>query len=141
MTGCHETRPLLPARAEELTPLEAQMRADHVLVCSRCAAEAASFGRLGAALAMLAGFEAEPPGGSLERVLAAIGRRRVGVADPRVAAVAAGSAGALLGAILVARALRQRRRSATPGNRNGAGTPRRPGRLPGVPLAAVVRAR
>ncbi|HEX6675627.1 MAG TPA: hypothetical protein VF486_11445 [Actinomycetes bacterium] len=135
MTGCHETRPLLPARAEELTPLEAQMRADHVAVCSRCAAEAASFGRLGAALAMLAGFEAQPPEGTLERVLAAIGRRRVGVADPRVAAVAAGSAGAVLGAILVARAMRQRRRST-----NGNGR-ERSGRLVGVPLAAVVRAR
>jgi hypothetical protein len=138
MTGCHETRPLLPARAEELTPLEAQMRADHVLICSRCAAEAASFGRLGAALAMLAGFEAEPPEGTLERVLAALGRRRVGVTDPRVAAVAAGSAGAVLGAILVARAVRQRRRTVTTGN--GART-RRPGRLHGVPLAAAARAR
>jgi len=135
VTGCHETRPLLPARAEELTPLEAQMRADHVAICSRCAAEAASFGRLGAALAMLAGFEAKPPDGTLERVLAAIGRRRVGVADPRVAAVAAGSAGAVLGAILVARAMRQRRRST-----NGSGR-ERSGRLVGVPLAAVVRAR
>ena len=129
MTGCHETRPLLPARAEELTPAEAQMRADHVLVCSRCAAEAASFGRLGAALAMLAGFEAEPPEGTLERILATLGRRRVGVADPRVAAVAAGSAGALLGAFLVSRAL-QRRRSPAAGNGHGA-------RLPGLSLAAV----
>ena len=140
MNGCHETRPLLPARAEELTPVEAQMRADHVLVCSRCATEAASFGRLGAALAMLAGFEAEPPEGTLEQVLAALGRRRVGVADPRVAAVAAGSAGALLGAILVARAL-QRRRSGTAGNGHGARTHERSGRLPGLPLAAAVRAR
>jgi hypothetical protein len=105
------------------------MRADHVLVCSRCAAEAASFGRLGAALAMLAGFEAEPPEGTLERILATLGRRRVGVADPRVAAVAAGSAGALLGAFLVARAL-QRRRSPAAGNGHGA-------RLPGLSLAAV----
>jgi hypothetical protein len=129
VTGCHETRPLLPARAEELTPAEAQMRADHVLVCSRCAAEAASFGRLGAALAMLAGFEAEPPEGTLERILATLGRRRVGVADPRVAAAAAGSAGVLLGAFLVARAL-QRRRSPAAGNGHGA-------RLPGLSLAAV----
>lgn len=140
MNGCHETRPLLPARAEELTPVEAQMRADHVLVCSRCATEAASFGRLGAALAMLAGFEAEPPEGTLERVLAALGRRRVGVADPRVAAVAAGSAGALLGAILVAHALRQRRRSAS-SKGNGHRAPLGSGRLPGLPLAAAVRAR
>jgi hypothetical protein len=139
VNGCHETRPLLPARAEELTPVEAQMRADHVLVCSRCAAEAASFSRLGVALAVLAGFEAEPPPGTLEDILAALGRRRVAGADPRVAAVAAGSAGALLGAILVAIALRQRRRSAAASNGNG--VHHRFGRLPSIPLAAVVRAR
>jgi hypothetical protein len=131
MSGCHEARPLLPARPEELTPEQARLRADHVLTCTRCAAEAASYGRLGAALAVLAGFEAEPPYGTLERILAALGRRRVGVADPKVAAVAAGSAGALIGAILVAHALRQRRRG-------GSGRDRGP---LGVPLAAFARAR
>jgi hypothetical protein len=136
MTVCHEVRPLLPARPEELTPEQALLRADHVLACTRCAAEAAGYGRLGAALAVLAGFEAEPPDGTLERILATLGRRRVGVADPKVAAVAAGSAGALLGAILVAHALRQRRRS-TP---NGKGL-RRDRRPLSLPLAAAVRAR
>jgi len=108
MTGCHETRPLLPARAEELTPLQAQVRADHVMACTRCAAEAAAYSRLGHALAVLGGLEADPPDGTLERLLVAIGRRRV--ADPRVAVVAAGSAGALVATIVVAHALRQRRR-------------------------------
>ncbi|HEV8653720.1 MAG TPA: hypothetical protein VG276_31055 [Actinomycetes bacterium] len=111
MTGCHETRPLLPARAEELTPVQAQVRADHVMACSRCAAEAAAYSRLGHALAVLGGLEADPPDGTLERLLVAIGRRRV--ADPRVAVVAAGSAGALVATIVVAHALRQRRRAAT----------------------------
>jgi hypothetical protein len=91
MSGCHEVRPLLPARPEELTPEQALLRADHVLACNRCAAEAAGYSRLGAALAVLAGFEAEPPYGTLERILATLGRRRVAVADPKIAAVAAGS--------------------------------------------------
>ncbi len=107
MTGCHEARPLLPARAEELTPLQAQARANHVMACSRCAAEAAAYSRLGHALAVLGGLEADPPDGTLERLLVAIGRRRV--ADPRVV-VAAGSAGALVATIVVAHALRQRSR-------------------------------
>jgi hypothetical protein len=111
MTGCHETRPLLPARVEELTPLQAQVRADHVMACARCAAEAAAYSRLGQALAMLGRFEADPPDGTLERLLIAIGRRRV--ADSRVAVVAAGSAGALVATIVVAHALRQRRRAAS----------------------------
>jgi hypothetical protein len=132
MTACHEVRLLLPARPEELTPEQALLRADHVLACTRCAAEAAGYGRLGAALAVLAGFEAEPPYGTLERILATLGHRRVAVADPRVAAVATASAGALLGAILVARALRQRRRSSANGKH---------GRPLSPPLAAAVRAR
>jgi hypothetical protein len=136
MSGCHEVRPLLPARPEELTPEQALLRADHVLICTRCAAEAAGYGRLGAALAVLAGLEAEPPSGTLERILATLGHRRVAVADPKIAAVAAGSAGALLGVILVARALRQRRRSSTT---NGKGLGR--GHPLSVPLAAAVRAR
>jgi hypothetical protein len=135
MSGCHEVRPLLPARPEELTPEQALLRADHVLACNRCAAEAAGYSRLGAALAVLAGFEAEPPYGTLERILATLGRRRVAVADPKIAAVAAGSAGALLGAILVAHALRQRRRSTANGKGPGHGRPL------GLPLVAAVRAR
>jgi hypothetical protein len=135
MSRCHEVRPLLPARPEELTPEQALLRADHVLACNRCAAEAAGYSRLGAALAVLAGFEAEPPYGTLERILATLGRRRVAVADPRIAAVAAGSAGALLGAILVAHALRQRRRATANGKGPGHGRPL------GLPLVAAVRAR
>jgi hypothetical protein len=135
MSGCHEVRPLLPARPEELTPEQALLRADHVLACNRCAAEAAGYSRLGGALAVLAGFEAEPPYGTLERILATLGRRRVAVADPRIAAVAAGSAGALLGAILVAHALRQRRRATANGKGPGHGRPL------GLPLVAAVRAR
>ena len=45
MMGCHDIRPLLPARLEELTPLEARARALHVAGCARCAAEAASYNR------------------------------------------------------------------------------------------------
>jgi hypothetical protein len=109
--GCHDVRPLLPARVEELSPLEARVRAEHVAGCSRCAAEAAAYSRLVQALAVMAGLEAEPVAGTLERALAVIGRRRLLVADPRVAMFAAGSAGAVVATLMVARALRQRRRA------------------------------
>jgi hypothetical protein len=142
MTGCHDTRPLLPARAEELSPLQAQLRAEHVMACARCAAEAAAYARLGQALAALGGLEADPPDGTLERLLLAIARRRG--ADPRVAVVAAGSAGALVATIVVARALRQRRRAATPPrlasrHRDRAEAPRGV-TLPWVRAAALARA-
>jgi anti-sigma factor RsiW len=114
--GCHDVRPLLPARAEELTPLEARIRAEHVAGCSRCAAEAAAYSRLGHALAVMASLEADPADGTLEQVLAAIGRRRTRVTDPRVLGVAAGSAGALVVAtVMVSRAIRQRRQPAPAG--------------------------
>jgi hypothetical protein len=110
MMSCHGIRPLLPARAEELTPLEARIRAQHVAACSRCATEAAAYSRLGQALAVMANLEAEPADGALERILVAIGRRRTGVTDPKVLA-AAGSAGALVATVVVAHAVRQRRQA------------------------------
>jgi hypothetical protein len=58
----------------------------------------------------MANLEVDPADGTLERVLVAIGRRRTGVTDPRVLA-AAGSAGALVATVVVARAVRSRRRS------------------------------
>jgi anti-sigma factor RsiW len=136
--SCHSIRPLLPARAEELTPLEASMRAEHVAGCSRCAAESAAYSRLGQALAVMAHLEAEPPEGTLERILVVIGRRRTRVTDPRVLA-AAGSAGALVATVVVARALRQRRHAQVV---PAASWPRRL-RLPGVPVptAALARAK
>ena len=108
MTSCHSIRPLLPARAEELTVFEARSRAEHVATCARCATEAAAFSRLGHALAVMANLEVDPADGTLERVLIAIGRRRTGVTDPRLLA-AAGSAGALVATVVVARAVRHRR--------------------------------
>ena len=48
--SCHSVRPLLPARAEELTVFELRTRADHVAACARCATEAAAYSRLGHAL-------------------------------------------------------------------------------------------
>ena len=125
--GCHDVRPLLPARVEELTPLEARVRADHVAGCPRCAAEAAAYSRLVQALAAMAALEAEPVAGTLERSLAVLDRRRLVVSDPRVAMVAAGSAGALVATlVVVARALRQRRKM-----------PRAAGQVSGLaPLAA-----
>jgi hypothetical protein len=135
MMSCHSIRPLLPARVEELTPLEARMRAEHVAGCSRCAAESAAYSRLGQALAVMANLEAEPPGGALERVLVAIGRRRTRVA-PQVV-VAAGSAGALVATVVVARVLRQRRQAqgaqAVPWHRRL--------HAPGLPVASPVLAR
>jgi anti-sigma factor RsiW len=122
--GCHDVRPLLAARVEELSPLEARIRAEHVSSCPRCAAEAAAYGRVVQALAAMAALEAEPIAGTLERALAVIDRRRALMTDPRLAMVAAGSAGALVATVVVARALRQRRR-----------TPRRPSPIPG--LAAI----
>jgi anti-sigma factor RsiW len=135
--SCHAVRPLLAARAEELTPTEALIRAEHVATCSRCATEAAAYSRLGQALAVMANLEAEPAAGTLEHILVAIGRRRTRVTDPRVLA-AAGSAGALVATVMVARALRQRRQSqpaptAVP-------WPRRL-RVPGLPLPATALAR
>jgi hypothetical protein len=113
MTTCHAIRPLLPARAEELTPFEVRTRAEHVAACARCAAEAAAYSRLGHALALMASLEVDPADGTLERVLVAIGRRRAGVTDPRVLA-AAGSAGALVATVVVARAVRHRRQTRHP---------------------------
>ena len=137
MTNCHSIRPLLPARAEELTVFEARTRAEHVAACSRCATESAAYSRLGQALSVMANLEIEPAHGTLERVLVAIGRRRTGVTDPRVLA-AAGSAGALVATVVVARAVRHRRQS-RPGVRHMA-LPRRL-RLPNVPVPAPALAR
>jgi hypothetical protein len=135
--SCHAVRPLLPARAEELTPTEALIRAEHVATCSRCATEAAAYSRLGQALAVMANLEADPAAGTLEQILVAIGRRRTRVTDPRVLA-AAGSAGALVATVIVARALRQRRQ-AQPAPAV-APWPRRL-RVPGLPLPAAALAR
>ena len=113
MTNCHSIRPLLPARAEELTVFEARTRAEHVAACSRCATESAAYSRLGQALSAMAGLEVDPADGTLERILVAIGRRRTGVTDPRLLA-AAGSAGALVATVVVARAVRHRRQTRPP---------------------------
>ena len=118
MTTCGDIRPLLPARTEELTVFQVRTRADHVAGCTRCATEAAAYSRLGQALAVMANLEVDPADGTLERILIAIGRRRTGVTDPRVLA-AAGSAGALVATVVVARAVHSRRRSRrrpTPGS-------------------------
>jgi hypothetical protein len=135
--SCHAVRPLLPARAEELTPTEALIRAEHVATCSRCATEAAAYSRLGQALTVMANLEAEPAAGTIEQILIAIGRRRTRVTDPRVLA-AAGSAGALVATVVVARALRQRRQSRPAPA--AAPWPRRL-RVPGLPLPATALAR
>ena len=113
MMSCHSIRPLLPARAEELTLFEARIRAEHVATCTRCATEAAAYSRLGQALAVMAHLEVDPVDGTLERILVAIGSRRTGVKDPRVLA-AAGSAGALVATVVVARAVRHRRQTRPP---------------------------
>jgi hypothetical protein len=108
MMSCHSIRPLLPARAEELTLFEARARAEHVAACTRCATEAAAYSRLGQALAVMANLEVEPADGTLEQILVAIGRRRTAVTNPRVLA-AAGASGALVATVVVARAVRHRR--------------------------------
>jgi hypothetical protein len=137
MTSCHSIRPLLPARAEELTLLEASTRAEHVAACVRCATEAAAYSRLGHALAVMANLEADPADGTLEQILVAIGRRRTGVTDPRVLA-AAGSAGALVATVVVARAVRHRRRS----HRRSSNSPwPRRMRMPHLPVPTPALAR
>jgi anti-sigma factor RsiW len=133
--SCHAVRPLLPARAEELTPTEALIRAEHVATCSRCATEAAAYSRLGQALAVMANLEAEPAAGTLEHLLVVIGRRRTRVTDPRVLA-AAGSAGALVATVMVARVLLRQRRQSQP----APAAPRRL-RVPGLPVPATALAR
>jgi hypothetical protein len=145
MTACHAIRPLLPARADELTLSELSIRAEHVAACARCAAEAAAYTRLGQALTVMAGLEIDPADGTLERVLVAIGRRRTGVTDPRVLA-AAGASGALVATVVVARAVHHRRqvqrRQILRSTRRLA---RRPGvgrlRLPSLPVPTPALAR
>jgi hypothetical protein len=136
MTSCHNIRPLLPARAEELTLFEVRARAEHVAECARCATEAAAYSRLGQALAVMANLEVDPADGTLERVLVAIGRRRTGVTDPRLLA-AAGASGALVATVVVARAVRSRRRS----RRRPTSGPWRRLRLPNLPVPAPALAR
>ena len=139
MTTCQDIRPLLPARADELTLFEVRTRADHVAGCARCATEAAAYSRLGQALAAMASLEVDPADGTLERILIAIGRRRTGVTDPRVLA-AAGSAGALVATVVVARAVHHRRQTRHPVRRRpGVGRLRLPN-LP-VPTPALARAK
>jgi hypothetical protein len=137
MTNCHSIRPLLPARAEELTLFEARTRAEHVAACARCATESAAYSRLGQALAVMANLEVDPAEGTLERVLVAIGRRRTGVTDPRLLA-AAGSAGALVATVVVARAVRHRRQTRHPVRH--VALPRRL-RLPNLPVPTPALAR
>jgi hypothetical protein len=138
MTACHAIRPLLPARADELTLSEVRIRAEHVAACTRCAAEAAAYTRLGQALSAMAGLEVDPADGTLERILVAIGRRSV-VTGPRVLA-AAGASGALVATVVVARAVRHRRQTHRPVRRRpGVGRLRLPS-LP-VPVPALARAK
>jgi hypothetical protein len=140
--SCQDIRPLLPARVEELIPAEARTRAEHVATCTRCATEAAAYTRLGQALAVMANLEVEPADGTLERILVAIGRRRTAVTDPRVLA-AAGASGALVATVVVARAVRHRRR---PHRRQLLRLTRRPPaprrlRLPALPVPTPALAR
>jgi hypothetical protein len=137
MTSCHSVRPLLPARAEELTVFEARSRADHVAACARCATEAAAYSRLGHALAVMANLEADPADGTLERLLVAIGRRRTRVTDPRLLA-AAGSA--LVATVVVARAVRHRRQAQPPARPAPRSRRLRVPHLP-VPTPALARAK
>ena len=139
MTACHDIRPLLPARVDELTLPEVRTRAEHVATCTRCATEAAAYTRLGHALSTMAGLEVDPADGTLERILVAIGRRRTGVTSPRVLA-AAGASGALVATVVVARAVHHRRQTRHPANRRpGVGRLRLP-TLP-VPTPALARAK
>ena len=124
MTSCPSIRPLLPARAEELTVFEARSRADHVAACARCATEAAAYSRLGHALAVMANLEVDPADG------------RTGVTDPRLLA-AAGSAGALVATVVVARAVRHRRQAQPPAHP----APRRRLRIPHLPVPTPALAR
>jgi hypothetical protein len=134
---CHAIRPLLPARVEELTLVEARTRAEHVAACTRCATEAAAYTRLGQALAAMASMEVDPADGTLEQVLVALGRRRTAVTRPRVLA-AAGASGALVATVVVARTVRQRRQTHRRSRRGPA--PRRL-RLPSLPVPTLVLAR
>ena len=65
MTACHDIRPLLPARADELALPEVRIRADHVAGCTRCAAEAAAYTRLGQALSAMGSLELDPADGTM----------------------------------------------------------------------------
>jgi hypothetical protein len=139
MTACHAIRPLLPARADELTLSEVRTRAEHVAACTRCAAEAAAYTRLGQALSAMASLEVDPADGTLERILVAIGRRSV-VTGPRVLA-AAGASGALVATVVVARAVRHRRQTRPPARHMTLPRRLRLPNLPNLPTPAPALAR
>jgi anti-sigma factor RsiW len=107
-------RPLLAARPDELEPFQARLVEAHTAGCEACARELAGYDRLAHVLAVLPEVHADPPPGLLEQVLVAVARRRPGARElvaehgPR-ALVAAGSAGALVATVFVARALHRRR--------------------------------
>jgi predicted anti-sigma-YlaC factor YlaD len=107
--GHERVRPLLAARSDELSGLEAKLVAEHLTGCEACAAEAATYRRLLGGLAAMAQVELEPPADLLDRLVATVSRRRSGAL---VVAAAAGSAGALVATVVVARVLHQRRRTA-----------------------------
>ena len=123
MTTHEQVRHLLPARPGELDPAEARVLTEHLSRCPACAAEAAGYHRLAAALATMRELELAAPPELLERLLERALRRRT---DRRLVAAAAGSAGALVAGVVVAGVLQRRRRHArTPGAARG-----RLGRLP-----------
>ena len=136
MTTATSIRPLLLRPGRGAVGVRIRTPADHVADCARCATEAAAYSRLGQALAVMANLEVDPADGTLERVLVAIGRRRTGVTDPRILA-AAGSAGALVATVVVARAVRSRRRS----RRRPPSGPWSRLRLPNLPVPSPALAR
>lgn len=149
MNGHDQVWPLLAARPEELEPLQARLVETHVAACEVCAGEAAGYSRLTEVLQAMVDVYAEPPGGLLEDLLIAVARRRPGARElvaehgPR-ALVAAGSAGALVATVVVARALHRRRGVLTPAAATPARQPARsvlaglrtawPARIAAVPL-------
>jgi anti-sigma factor RsiW len=117
VSGCAGAREQLAAREGELDVFQSRALAVHLAECDDCGAQAAAYRELSAGLAALATLEAEPPEELLDRLLALHGRHSglapfTMAAGHPVAAVAAGSAGALAVTIAVAGALRQRRRRA-----------------------------
>jgi hypothetical protein len=107
-------RPFLSARRNELEPAEARRLTEHLSRCQACAAEAAGYHRLATGLAAMRELEHEAPAGTLERLLEIALRPRLLDRRPtrRVAAAAAGSAGALVATAVVAGVVRSRRRTA-----------------------------
>jgi anti-sigma factor RsiW len=70
MMKCEQAIPYLAAATDELDPVVASARDEHIATCVACSADAAKFGKLRASLAAIADREIEPPARLVPEILA-----------------------------------------------------------------------